>query len=91
MMMQQQNPMMMNMGLGPQMSMPNNGMGMMQAPPQQFAPVAVSPSVEANPPPVNITKGGFKVTNSVKEFIPAGKVVKTQEQFPDLDCLDDKP
>jgi len=26
-----------------------------------------------------------------KEFIPVGHVVKTEEQFPDLDALDDAP
>lgn len=28
---------------------------------------------------------------AIKEFIPAGAVVKTEEQFPDLDALADEP
>ena len=34
----------------------------------------------------------WKAPTEVKEFVPKGKVVKTTEQFPDLDALaDDKP
>ena len=33
--------------------------------------------------------GSLKI--EVKEFIPMGHVVKTKEQFPDLDDIDDEP
>ena len=79
----------MGFGPGPQMSMPNNGMGMgmpMTQAPMQQAPVEAPPA--ANVPPT-ITSGGFKATTGAAEFIPQGMVVKTQEQFPDLDLLDE--
>jgi hypothetical protein len=31
------------------------------------------------------------LAGGTKEFIPAGHVVKTEEQFPDLDALDEAP
>jgi len=75
--------------------MPNNGMGMMPmggAPQMQQNPTPVVENATQNNVPPTITSGGFKKTADAVEFMPAGKVVKTAEQFPDLDdAFDAKP
>ena len=43
---------------------------------------------------LSLASSGFKMSVGLAgaaEFIPKGMVVKTTDQFPDLDDLDDKP
>jgi hypothetical protein len=72
----------MNMGLGPQMSMPGQ---------QAYTPVAETSAEKKTEESKGNTfqAAGFKVESlKVKEFIPKGAVVNTKEQFPDLDEMD---
>jgi hypothetical protein len=70
----------MNMGLGAQMSMPGQFMqAPMQAPMQGQEPIKMEPME-----PMKFEPMSAKSFSATKEFVPAGKVANTQEQFPDL-------
>ena len=83
-------------GLGPQMSMP----GQFQQPMNMggFPPMQDPPRQEeskAQPSGMSLGASSFSIgANAMesKEFIPAGMMVKTESEFPDLgDALGDEP
>lgn len=85
-------------GLGPQMNAPGQGQFMgggfqpqMQAPPMNMAPpMEAAPATSEGPKTEegktnSFAPTGFKMESlAVKEFVPAGQVALTDEQFPDL-------
>lgn len=83
-------------GLGPQMNAPgqgqfDNGFQPMQAPAMNMAPPMDAAQATSDAPKTEEGKtnsfaaAGFKMDSlKVAEFVPAGSVALTQEQFPDL-------
>ena len=84
-------------GLGPQMNAPGQGQFQGGFQPQMQAPnMGMAPPMEAAPATSDAPKTEEGKTNSfaaagfkmdalkVKEFVPAGQVALTEEQFPDL-------
>ena len=75
----------MNMGLGPQMSMPGQQAGV--APMGESLAEKTTEESKGN----SFQAAGFNAGSiNVAEFIPKGVVVNTKEQFPDLDAMDAK-